>query len=37
MKSEMYKDWKDSVKGQNNRMVKSMLEIVDKEKDNAYR
>ena len=38
MKSEMYRDWKDSVKDQKkNRMVRSMLEIVENEKDNAYR
>ena len=37
-KNELYKDWKESVKDQKkNHMVKSMLEIVENKKDNAYR
>ena len=38
MESDMYREWKDSVKDQKkNRMVQSMLEIVEKDNDNAYR
>lgn len=38
MTNDIYSKWRDSVKNQEkNRMVRSMIEIIEKDKDNAYR